>query len=736
MSPAPGSDQEPLVLGNLLGILLSKFWWILGITAVIVALAAAYVYTATPIYSANAVVQVEQPDGSSSPLTPTASMASSLSGGTLPTPAEIEVLQSRDVLAPVVQQYKLAFSVTPQTLPVIGKIASLLATPGEPAAPWLGLNRYAWGGEIADVSSVDVPQRYENKKLTLLAEGGDHFVLMGPNNEMLADGRVGQPVHEGDVQITVKRLVANAGTRFTVVRQNELDAVQAFGSRMSVSEQGKQTGVISIALKGADPAMTAVLANAVADSYLRQHMERKQEEASRMLTFLDGELPRLRAQLGDAETKLSQYQQASGSFQPSQEAQLYLQGSIEYDRQLAQLRLQRIMLLQQYMPDHPSVVALEQQIGQIEAQKAVFEKRFHGMPVDEVNAMSLQRDVKVSQDVYELLLSKVQELSLTRAGMLGNVRILDRALRPANPIKPNKPLVLSGAVMMGLILGSLFVLARKRMTVGIEEPEVIEERFGVPVLGAIPLNADQLRWDQRYDRAGNGRRTILAKSTPKDTAVESLRSFRTSLQFALADAPNNLLSFVGPIPGTGKSFVSINVATLLAEAGQRVLLIDADMRRGHLNEYFGKPRLPGLSEMLSGDMTPAQVINETDINNLSVIWTGNLPDNPSELLGAASTRTMLQALGNDFDVVIIDTPPVLAVTDATLIGSIVGTSFLVLRSGMHSEREVTAAIKQMTQRRSHLIGCVFNAMPSRVARYGKYSGGHHHYVYRYEVETK
>ncbi|MGI4984358.1 MAG: polysaccharide biosynthesis tyrosine autokinase [Janthinobacterium lividum] len=730
---AAGSEDDGLVLGELIRLLFDKIWWVLGIAAIVVLLALAYVTIATPIYSANALVQVEQPDSNSSPLASSTAL-SAFSGATLPTASEIEVIQSRDVLGSVVNKYKMEFSVRPQMFPILGSIAAHFAQPGQLQRPWLGMNSYAWGGEIADMSNFVVPQALESQKLTLVASGNDRYVLQDPEGRHLIDGVVGQPAQSGGVQITVNRLVANAGTRFNVVRWNQLDAIEGFAAGVRVAEQGKQTGIISISTTGTDPARTAELTNAVADAYVLQHVEMKQEEASRMLTFLNGELPRLKNQLESAEARLSAYQQKSGSFQPSTEASIYLQGAIEYERQLSTLRLQETELLQKFTPDHPLVKAIQRQIAQVSASKGSFDTRFRGMPVNEANALSLQRDAKVSQDVYELLLNKVQELSLTRAGTLGNVRILDRALRPADPVKPKKSLIMIASVFLGLILGSLFVFARRQLTLGIEDPDLIENRLGLPILGAISLNPAQVRWDSSYRRDRDGRRAILAKSFPKDPSVEALRSFRTSLQFAISDARNNILSMSGPIPGTGKSFISVNLATLLAEAGKRVLLIDGDMRRGHLNEYFGVARSPGLSEMLQRNLLPAQVIAQTDVPGLHAIWTGAIPQNPSELLEAPGTRELFEGLGREYDIVIIDTPPVLAVTDATIISSIAGSSFLVLRSGIHSEREISEAIKKISQSGTRIVGGILNAMPMRTAKNGKHNGGGHNYVYNYESE--
>lgn len=732
---APTTDQETLVLGDLVRLFIDQIWWIIGITAVVFLLALAYVTVATPIYSADSLVQVEQQD-SSSTLPGISSAAGSFGGATLPTEAEMQVMKSRRVLAPVVHDFKLEFVATPNVFPILGRIAQHFHKPGNLARPWFGLNSYAWGGEILDLETLNVPSYLENQPLMLTVLDANRYQLSGKDGGILLTGTVGTAAQGNGVTVVIKKLLANPGTKYTLVRSNELDAINGFASGLTIAEMGKQTGVVQISRNGADPALTASMTNAVARSYLEQHVEEKQAEASRMLDFLNGELPRLKADLEAAEAKLSAYQKQSGSFQPSTEANLYLQGQIQYEQQIAQLKLQEAGLLQRYTREHPMVIAIENQIAQTTAQKNVFEQRFRDIPNHEVNALGLQRDAKVSEDIYVAVLNKLQELSLTRAGQLGNVRILDQSLTPSDPIKPKKGLIEIASIVLGLIVGMLFVFTRKMLLVGIEDPDAIESKIGLPMLGAVPLNAVQLRWDSVLKRNSGARREILARSLPKDPAVEALRSFRTSLQFSLLDAPNKIVSFSGPVPGTGKSFVSVNIATLLAEAGMKVLLIDADMRRGHLNDYFNAQRGPGLSELLAGKVDSASVINSTDITGLSTIWTGAIPDNPAELLTGPRAAAILTGLESSFDIVLIDTPPVLAVTDASIISAIAGSSLLVFRSGMHSEREVTYAIKKLTSAGARVVGGVFNAIPSRVAKAGKYGGGNYHYVYQYDSEAK
>lgn len=276
------TEEEDVVLGQLLQVVLDDIWWLIGTAAFIILAAAGYCYVAKPVYSADAHVRVEQSDNTSQALTQTQTGATiGNSSGALPTDAEIEIIKSRGVVAPVVTQCKLNFSVSPMTVPVLGSIAERLATSGKPAKPWFGMTSYAWGGEQATVDSIEVVQSLEGVKLTMTALGNDRYSLATPEGVPLLEGRVGETAKGNGVSIDVTKLVARPGTRFVVIRANDLDAIAAFQSGITVVEQGKSTGVIQISLENGDPARAAEIANALADSYLLQHIESKQADAEK-----------------------------------------------------------------------------------------------------------------------------------------------------------------------------------------------------------------------------------------------------------------------------------------------------------------------------------------------------------------------------------------------------------------------------------------------------------------------
>ncbi|MET3229223.1 UNVERIFIED_ORG: tyrosine-protein kinase Etk/Wzc [Burkholderia sp. 1263] len=708
------TEEEDVVLGQLVQVILDDIWWLIAIAAVIVGMAGAYCYLAKPVYSADAHVRVEQSDNTSQALTQTQTGAAITTGSTsLPTDAEIEIIKSRGVVAPVVQQLKLNFSVTPKMFPLLGSIAARMASPGQPARPWLGLSSYAWGGEVADVDSIDVVPALEGQKLTMKAIDDQHYELYAPNGTLLLRGQVGQQEQGGGVTMLVNKLVARPGEQFTVMRANDLDAITAFQSSISVQEQGKQTGVIQISLEDKDPAHAAEVANALAQSYVRQHVLNKQADASKMLDFLKSEEPRLKSDLERAEAALTAYQRQSGSINASEEAKVYLEGSVQYEQQIAGLRLQMAQLTERYGDDHPTLKAAREQMAELQAQRAKYADRFRDLPATEVKAVQLQRDAKVAEDIYVLLLNRVQELSVQKAGTGGNVHIVDAALRPGVPVKPKKVLILSAAVILGLIAGTGFVFLRRNMFKGIDDPDHIERAFHLPVFGLVPLSPEQALLESSFERGGERLRSVLANARPKDVTIESLRSLRTSMQFTMLDAKNRIVMLTGPMAGVGKSFLTVNLAVLLANSGKRVLLIDGDMRRGVLERYLGGAQDSGLSELLSGQISLEEAIRNAPVEGLSFISCGRRPPNPSELLMSPRLPQYLDGLAKRYDVILIDTPPVLAVTDASIIGAYAGSTFFVMRSGVHSEGEIADALKRLRAAGVHVQGGIFNGMPAR-----------------------
>jgi tyrosine-protein kinase Etk/Wzc len=351
--------------------------------------------------------------------------------------------------------------------------------------------------------------------------------------------------------------------------------------------------------------------------------------------------------------------------------------------------------------------------------------RMRQLPETELESARLARDVKVSSELYMLVLNKAQELRVLKSGTVGNVRTVDGAFVPDEPVAPRPVPVLFVSLVLGLGVGVGLALLRAALDDRTMDPDEIERVTGVPVYATVPHSPRQAFL------AGSARRRnplpVLAGDDPSDVAVEHLRSLRTSLQFALLEATSNVVMVSGPSPRLGKSFVAVNLAHVLAEADRRVLLVDADLRRGHLHRYYGLPRSPGLSELLTGS-PEEDTIRTTSHPRVHILATGRVPPNPAEMLGSERFRRLVAEVSLRYDIVLVDTSPILAVTDPALVGRIAGVVLLVLKAGQHPVREIELAVKRLEQNRIKVHGAVLNDVPASglAARYA----GHYQYEYR------
>jgi tyrosine-protein kinase Etk/Wzc len=728
--PAQPPAKEDVSLADFL-VVITEGKWIIALTAAFtMALGVLYALLATPVYRTDVLVQVEEKSSGTG-----LDAISALFSEASPTEAEIEILRSRALVGSVVDELQLDLSAAPRYFPVVGRaIASRRAGP-EAASALLGLSRYAWGGERITVQHLEVPPELEGQNLTLVAGEQGRFTIEGPEREPLLTGEVGRtsrsgPAEQGEMGVFVAELVARPGTEFRLVKRPRSAAVAALKQALSLSEVGKKTGIIRLELDGADRRLIGATLDALARAYLRQNVERKSAEAQKTLEFLETQLPILKTNVDAAESALNAHRSRNGSVDLSLETQGRLARAVEVEKLLSGLEVQRAEMRQRFTENHPVLMAIKQKVAQLQGERSAIEAKIKELPRAELEAARLTRDVKVANELYVLLLNKAQELRVVKSGTIGNVRILDAAVLPDVPVSPKKAASAVGALLFGLGLGVVLAFARRALDRGVEDPDLIEQRLGIGVYASVPHSRTQTEVERNARRTKSKAVPILAAADPSDLAVESLRSLRTSLEFALVETPSRIIMIGGPSPGVGKSFVSLNLASVLADTGKRILVVDADMRKGRLHRNFGFDRSPGLSELISGSASYEDAVRPTLAVNVSLLPTGRLPPNPSELLASERFRLVAAELSCRFDLVLVDTAPILAVTDATLIGRVADMTLVVLRSGRHPMREIALAVKRLAQSGVRPHGFVLNWVLPRSGVLGsKYS---YHYQYNYK----
>lgn len=723
---APQDDEDSINLLELLDVVLDQRWLIAAVTAVVLALGGTYAFLATPIFEANSLIQVEdsKAGGASSLLGDVGSLFDIKS----PATAEIEILRSRLVIGQAVANLQLDLTVTPKYLPLVGRWLARRAT--EPSEPgFMGLSGYVRGTEALQVAYLKVPQALEGDRFSIVlnAQG---YELRSPEGAALGQGRMGQPLAfklEGATgELLVASAVGKPGAEFYLTQSSRLAVTEKLQQAMVIAEQGKQSGVIRTSLEGDDPQLTARTLNEIGDLYVRQNVERKSAEAEKTIGFLNTQLPQLRKELETSEAKFNQFRNQNGTFDLGTEAKAQLEQAVSLRVKLLELQQKRQELAARFTAQHPSIEVLDAQIKQVNAQIASIESKAKTFPNVEQDLLRLTRDVKVNNELYTTLLNSFQQLRLVKEGKVGNVRIVDVAAVPERPVKPQRKQVLAISGVLGLLAGLALAFLRNSMRPGIRNADDIEQHLGLHVFATVPHSGEQaaLTAEVTLKKAGMH---LLANTNPEDPGVESLRSLRTALQFAMLDAPNNIVLITGPTPGIGKSFTSANFAAVLGAGGKRVLLIDADMRKGHIHQSFGLPRGHGLSELIAGSQTLAQVIHKDVSPQLDLITTGTLPPNPAELLMSPTTVALLQSLASTYDIVLIDTPPVLAVSDTQVIAPQAGTVFLVARADVSTLGELQESAKRLKHAGVTVRGVIFNDVNISKRRYG-YGGG---YGYKY-----
>jgi tyrosine-protein kinase Etk/Wzc len=721
--PTPASanarDQE-INLKTLLLILNEGRTFIVGVTLVCLLLGWLYATIATPVYESNLLLQVEENSSASKALFGEA--AAALDSKTA-AQAEMEILRSRTLVAKPVDELQLNVRAEPHYFPIIGawlaRKAQHLSTPG-----LLGYGGYVWGNERIQVSQLSMPDGVRYKSFEITAGQAGQYTLQDNANGQTQLGQVGQKLRlatpEGPVELVISVLNARAGARFQVVSTSRLAHIEALQQQLQVGEVGRPSGIVRVTLRGTDPKQITQILNTLANGYVAQNVQGKSEEVEKTLAFLDMQLPALKTELDNAESRYNQFRRSNNSVDLEGETGALLSGSVAVAEKLQALHQKRVELLARYTPSHPQIEALDRQQQLLRDESAGLARKVQQLPQQQQDALRLERDVKITTTLYTSVLQSRQQLKLAKAGKVGSVRLIDAAVVPEVPVQPRKAYALGLGLLVGLALGVAVTLLRRLLRNTIEGPDEVERLTGQTVLASILHSPEQAVLATMSTPPPR----LLVNAYPHAPTVEGLRSFMTSLQFTLGVEPHQLLMISGPTPDLGKSFISVNLASLMALHGQRVLLIDGDLRRGHLHDYFGLRRQNGWSELLIGKIDLATALHKQVLPGLDFITTGHLPNNPAELMQRSSMAQQLQALRAQYDLVIIDTPPILPVADTAIIAPLADALIMVVREGISNPREITESVKRLTHVGVRPAGVVLNGMQMRSHRYG--------YGYAYE----
>lgn len=716
---APARTPDEPTLGQLAWTVLDYRWTVLGVLATVLAVAAVYLVAAPRVYEASVLVQVDSdPAGARSGFEDLGPLFDAMT----PVEAEMQMMRSRRLLEGVVEELDLDVEARPVRFPLFGDALARRYAGEEPAPPRFGLSRFAWGGEAIRIERLDVSERLVGEPLVLTVLEDGRFRIAAEDGTRLADGEVGVQATGSDgersVAILVEELRARPGTRFALRSLPRVDAIERLDDALHVTDQGRHTGLVKLTMSGRDPERTASVLNALSALYLKQNVERTSAEAAKTLAVLELQLPVLKRNLDRAEVALTRFRLANRTIDLSAEAEAMLERVGEIDRAISEIELRKEDL-HRYTPSHPDLPGLDGRLARLRSQRAAVEAEMRVLPDRELRSTRLSRQVRVATELYTLVLHRAEELRIVKSGWVGNARVLEPAAAPHRPATPRPAPVLALALVLGAVGGVVAATARRHLDPGVKHPEEIEAGTGLPVFATIHRSPAQRALSRRAD----GPRRPLAAVDPSDPAVEELRALRSGVQFSLARAQSAIVAVSGLAPLAGKSFVSANLAHLLASGDGRVLLVDGDLRRGVLHRSFGLEGSPGLSDVASGAAELDAAIRRTDAPSLDVLPAGTPTGMPAELLAGEPFARLVAELGRRYRAVVVDTPPVLSVSDAALVARHAGVTLLVVRAGQHAIQEIDWAVRRLAQSGVRVRGAVLNdvrpsaAWAGRVRRY-------------------
>lgn len=701
--------------------------WKLIALCVILSIVAALLYLrVTPdTYRVDALVQVEESKGTSAALL---GDLSNMIEQKQPAQAEIEILKSRLVLGDVIDRLNL-------DIQVAGTEDSLfdrLLNPHDYRTEYSTRSvLFRDGDQAFDIRQFDIPQAYYDKTLELQFK---------EQQFSLTDPRTGQVVFSGLLNRNNQATRPDEAWKVAIFSQDQFQdryliskqSLPAAANRLlanySVAEKGKMTGILGLNYEGQDKAHITQVLNAILQAYSQQNVERRSAETAQTLKFLEDQLPELRQQLDVAEREFNQFRQQSNTVDVTKESELYLTQSIALETQKAQLEQSVAEASAKYTSEHPVMQQMEAQLAAINSRIAELNGTLKQLPDLQRRYLQLYREVEVKQQLYTALLNSYQQLRIAKAGEIGNVRIVDTAVEPLQPIAPKKLQILILSIFLGGFLGTLIALLRNMMRTGIKDAAQIENELDIPVYATVPRSAVQ---ESRVKLLKKKKSIpILAVKDSDDIAVESIRSIRTTIHFSLTEAKNNIIAISGPAPEVGKSFIAANLGAILVQGGKRVLVMDGDMRRGYLHKYFNQDTVPGLSELLLGTHTLEQVIKADSYEGLYFISRGKNPSNPAELLGSQKFQVLLSELSAQFDHILIDTPPALAVTDGVIIAQAAGVNLLVVRHAKTQMKELELTINRFEQAKVKVNGVILNDVQRGSGGYGYGYGYNYNYHYK------
>ncbi|WP_233847660.1 polysaccharide biosynthesis tyrosine autokinase [Paraburkholderia sp. HD33-4] len=681
-----------------------------------------YVLFASPMYSANAFIQIE--DKKSSALGSLSTVTRALDVNGSPILGEIDVARSRTVVTEAVEAAAAQTSITVKnTFPIVGRwLATVL--PREPdglASAPLDMTHWAWGGENLTIGSFDVPAIQTGKPHKLVYDGDGKWTLHDRTGNEVLSGKVGELAASGDYRLLVKAVVARPGTEFGLVRHSTQSTVDLIIKKLNVAETKRESGVFELQYSGDNPFYAARLVNAIADAYLKNNVTRRAQESERSLSFLNSQMPIVRARLQKAEDALNAFRLRAGTIDVGGEIKELLDRSATIEKARLETNLAYQDMRSKYQLGQAPLDAVLGKLKQLDLASHQLSDRIAQLPGLQQEYLRLSRDVDVENQLYVGLMNNAQQLQIATAGSGGNASIVDYAEVAEKPGRPNAILALAIGGLAGALFGLIATQLKSLGAGRIRDPKRLETVVGIDTLGVLPISPAQ------KIAAGKPEHTFLISAEESETPiVEAMESLALAVQCSLAEKPDGKVVLItSAVPNQGKSLISANLAYLLAEKGLKTLLLDADMRRSRVHRYLSGDTTNGLSGVLDGTFDSSEVISKPT-DNFHAMPAGKKTKHAAKLLRGDNFGPLMATLREEYDVVIVDSPPVLPVLDAAAVSRFADMTLFVARQGEVSYAEVAESMSRLAKVGTAVDGLVYNGFAPSPLRYGYYSN-----AYRY-----
>ena len=710
------------VLGLLIGILYSRY--------------------VNPTYRSDALIQIDEQSKGISAL---GSDISELIGSEeSKAQTEAELIRSRMILEPVVNLLHLRIRLSDPEIGHMDRIRSS-GIPTQINKPE-GVSLKTEDGEVY-ISHFNVSQDYLNQPFTL-TRGATGFVLSNGFDEFKGQLNKSHQFKgaDGQIHITVNELPLNSHP-ISIVKQSLHTTTDALNNALSVIEKGKQTGIIELSMTGPNQQQVTSILKQIIISYVDQNQSRGSEETTQTISFMETQIPTLKKKLEESEEVFNKFRKKYGTIDVGKEAELLLTESSQIDVQLNELKLKKAELTTYYTEEHPLVIQINDQLQVLNNRKQEIDDTIAGLPEIQREFLQLSADTAINREIYLTLLKNYEQLKIVRAGQIGYARIIDLPINTFKEIAPKKVLIWILAALIGTMLGIILALIKSLLRNVVKDPERIEAKTGVPVVATIPRSPLLTRL-RRNKKAPN---RLLAYVDNNSLSYEAIKSLRTNLMFGMpvqgrAGQQAKVILITGESPGVGKSFISSNLTEVFAQLDKKVLIIDADMRLGELHRMFSMSQDNGLADYLSQDTTHlskdnsevskvittqdanslVSFIHPTGIDNIDFMPRGQHPRNPASLLANGSFDHLMTELNLHYDYIIIDSPPILAASDAMILAQHADKVLMVTRYDDSIEGQLVYAVNQMNKANIKVDGIILNDVQQGIM--SKYS---YHYSYAY-----